>query len=160
VAEVQARRAVDRARGMIADARRRLWPFGRPNDAQLNERIRAQLGRLVLNPHAIKTEVQAGCVRLRGKMLRHEVGALMGGLWNVPGVQRIVNELAVYTEPGNEPDLQGERRISQRNFALRPAPPPLLTTIAFVAPVVVALIGARRPVRELLQRRNSRLLRS
>jgi len=160
LAEAKARRAADQTRGMIAAARRRLWPFGRPNDAQLNERIRSQLGRLVLNPHAIRTEVAAGCVRLRGKLLRHEIGALMAGLWNVPGVQRIVNELAVYTEPGNEPDLQGERRISQRAVAGRLAVPPALTLLAFAVPAMVAIVGARRPARQLMQRSPERLQRS
>jgi len=160
LAEAQARRAADRARGMVADARRRLWPFGRPNDAHLNERIRSQLGRVVLNPHAIHTDVEAGCVHLRGKVLRHEIGALMAGLWNVPGVQRIVNELVAYTEPGKESDLQGERRVSQRRIvAARLATPPLLTLLAFVVPAVLALIGTRRPARQLLQRTSPRLSR-
>jgi len=161
LAEANARRAADRARGMIAEARRRLWPFGRPSDAQLNERIRSQLGRLVMNPHAIKSEVAAGCLRLRGKVLRHEVGTLMGGLWNVPGVQRIVNELAVYTEPGSEPDLQGERRVSQRRaVAARLSAPPTLVLLAFVVPALLAIVGARRPARQLMRRPNARLPRS
>jgi hypothetical protein len=160
LAEAQARRAADHARGMVAEARRRLWPFGRPNDALLNGRIRSQLGRLVLNPHAIHTEVQAGCVFLRGKVLRHEIDALMAGLWNVPGVQRIVNELAVYTEPGNEPDLQGERRRSaQRMVGVRLAIPPLVTLLALALPALVALGSARRPARQLVERSQPRLLR-
>ncbi len=159
LAEAQARRAADHARGMVADARRRLWPFGRPSDTVLNERVRAQLGHVVLNPHAIRTEVQAGCVLLRGKVLRHEIDALMAGLWSVPGVQRIVNELAVYTEPGNEPDLQGERRVAQRGAAAALAVPPVLTLLAFAVPVVVALAGAYRPAARVLHRSMPRLLR-
>jgi BON domain len=158
LAEGQARRAVDHARGMIADARRRLWPFGRPSDAQLNERIRAQLGRLVLNPHAIRSQVEAGCVRMHGKVLRHEIDALMAGLWNVPGVQRIVNELAVYTEPGNEPDLQGERRASQRTVTARLAVTPVLALLAVVLPAALAIFGSRQPIRPL-RRSHPRLLR-
>ncbi len=158
-AEAKARVAADRARGMVAEARRRLWPFGRPSDAQLNARVRAQLGHVVRNPHAIQTEVQAGCVQLRGKVLRHEIDGLMAGLWSVPGVQRIVNELAVYTEPGSEPELQGERRVAQRFAAARLVVPPALKVLAFVVPVVVALAGARRPVGRLLHRSVPRLLR-
>ena len=159
-AEARARRATDHTRGMIAEARRRLWPFGRPSDTQVNERVRARLGHLVLNPHAIHTEVEAGCVRLRGKLLRHEIDALMSGLWNVPGVQRIVNELAVYTAPGNEPDLQGERRVTRGTVATRFVAPSVLTLLAFVVPAIVALVGARRPTSALLYRPSPRLLRS
>lgn len=159
LAEAQARRAADHARGIVAEARRRLWPFARPSDGQLHGRIRSQLGRLVLNPHAIHTEVQAGCVCLRGKVLRHEIDALMAGLWNVPGVQRIVNELAVYTEPGNEPELQGERRIVQPILGARLAVPPVLALLAFVLPACVAIVGTRRPARRLVERSQPRLLR-
>src|SRR5262245_6626086 len=40
-----------------------------PDDDRLVERVRAQLGRAVSHPHAIRVEVDDGCVTLRGPIL-------------------------------------------------------------------------------------------
>lgn len=103
----QTRYVADRARGLATGAKRRLWPFGQPDDLKLEQRVRAQLGHLVTHPQAIEIDVAAGCVRLRGRALRHEIGTLITGLWGVPGVQRIVNELSLHGHANDTTDWQG-----------------------------------------------------
>jgi len=138
-----AKHAADKARGALAAARRVVWPFGTPSDAKLEQRIRSRLGHLVTHPRAVQIEVAAGCVRMRGKVLRHELATLMTGLWAVPGVQRIINELALYRESGDEPELQGDGGAPVRvaRTRMRSA----LPLIAVAAPAVaIALVSWRR----------------
>jgi len=135
--KVGAADVANRARGLVANARRRLWPFGQPDDQKLEQRVRAQLGRLVSHPRAIETEVAAGCVRLRGRVLRHEIGTLITGLWGVPGVQRIVNDLSLHSQANGEPEWQGASEsapaVRQRTATRKVLP---LVAVAVAAPVV------------------------
>jgi len=137
-----AKRAADQTLGALASARRFVWPFGAPTDAKLKQRIRAQLGRLVSHPRAVDVDVAAGCVRMRGKVLRHELATLMTGLWAVNGVQRIINELAVYPNAGNEPELQGEGRPAAK--AARSRMRVALPLIVVAAPAVAMAFAGRR----------------
>jgi osmotically-inducible protein OsmY len=76
-------------------------------DALLVERVRAQLGRPVSHPHALRVRAENGRVILSGPILRREVDDLLGIVAKVRGVREIENRLEIHEEAGNIPSLQG-----------------------------------------------------
>ena len=109
LAERNARRMVDQARGVMAtghlDRMSRTPP---ESDHQLHERIRARLGRLVSHPGAVHVEVSdGGRVRLEGHILQQELAALLQQLQDMPGVTALQNELQAHESPEHIPALQG-----------------------------------------------------
>lgn len=110
LAQTQARRALDRAKGMLAT--RSLHRVNRrvpESDQQLHDRIRARLGRVISHPKAVAVLVDQGCVRLSGHVLRHEVEPLLAEIRVMPGVQEVRNEAQVHDSPQGIPSLQGGR---------------------------------------------------
>lgn len=97
-----------RARGLAAEARRRLRrePV---SDEVLLGRVRAALGRVVSHPHAVHAAVEAGSVTLEGPILEHEVAPLMHAVKAVPGVRAVRSQLEAHREPGKVSALQGGR---------------------------------------------------
>jgi uncharacterized membrane protein len=133
-----------RARGVAARARRAVRRT-QPDDRQLVERVRAQLGRVVSHARAIDVEACDGCVTLRGPVLHAEAANLLDAVRRVPGVRLVVDELAVRRRPEHIPSLQGgstppglHADIWQRTWA--PATRCLLGT----AGLAVAVAGASR----------------
>lgn len=135
-ATVQAKRAADKGRGMVATirSRRSTIPL---NDIQLNERVRSRLGRLVTHPRAVETQVDDGCLHLRGTVLNAELGPLMSGLWAIPGVRSIDNGLTLLDEPANEPALKGG--ADERSRGLSRLKGAALPIIAIATPIAIAL---------------------
>ena len=100
----------NRARGMAAKTRNRVFP-GRPvEDDVLAERVRSKMGRYVSHPGAIEVSVAAGQVTLRGPVLADEADGLVRAVESVRGVREVEDRLEVYSEPGAVPALQGGGR--------------------------------------------------
>lgn len=106
--ETQAKRAVDRARGMAAEVRSHVTEDDVAlDDDRIGERIRSQLGRLVSHPGAIEVNVVNGYVRLSGHILAAEHDGLLAALRQMPEVKDIDDHLQVHQEAGDIPELQG-----------------------------------------------------
>ncbi len=98
----------NRARGAVAE----FWASVRNepvDDAVLEQRIRAKLGRVVSHPNSIEVRAENGRVSLSGPVLAAEVDELLWSLSSVRGVRDIENRLDVHKEAGNVPGLQGGR---------------------------------------------------
>lgn len=106
----QARHLTDRVKGMVATrslSGRTKHPPESPE--QLRERVRSQLGRLVSHPGAVHVEAERqGHVRLSGHVLASEVEQLLDQVRHMPGVETVLNALAVHESAGNVPELQGQ----------------------------------------------------
>lgn len=101
-AEARAKRAADKARGLVAETRSALRnaPVG---DTQLHDRIRSRLGRLVDAPGEISVDVHAGQVVLRGTASAEEIDDVLDTVSTMRGVVRIDNHLV--------PDADGFRQF-------------------------------------------------
>ncbi len=108
-AQAQAKRVLDRARGLSARARTyaATGEKTRSDDYEIGERIRARLGHVVSHPGAICVDVAGGSACLSGHVLAHEHDAVLSAVWAVPGVADIEDGLTVHDEAGNFPALQG-----------------------------------------------------
>ncbi|MGE0800489.1 MAG: BON domain-containing protein [Lautropia sp.] len=94
VALAKARHSANRARGLLASTLSRLGPLGEPrSDAQLRERIRAKIGRIVSEPRAIHIEVDDGNVEVRGHVPPDEYDSLLFAIAALPGVHHVDNHL-------------------------------------------------------------------
>jgi hypothetical protein len=132
----QGRRAADHLKGAAARGRS-LFGRSRPiSDGKLHDRIRARLGRVVTYPRAIEVEVEQGCVCLRGHVLVNEIGALLGEVASVAGVERVENQLTVHEQPTGVPELQGRAGFERRTMT---GP---LTALLLIVPLCLALAAA------------------
>jgi hypothetical protein len=131
-ADATLRDVTNRARGMAAGARARVWSED-VDDTRLHERVRAKLGRACSHPHAIDVEVRDGEVTLRGPILADEVFDLLDTAASVPGVHAVASELDPYESPDGVPALQGGGRR---------AGPALERLMAPWAPATRAMVGA------------------
>jgi osmotically-inducible protein OsmY len=105
-AEVLAKQAADKARGVMAETSRRLKP-DEASDETLAARIRSEMGRIVSHPHAVEVRVQNGVVMLNGSILAHEVQPLVNKITGMPGVRAVEDHLQLHEDASNIPDLQG-----------------------------------------------------
>ena len=67
-------------------------------DSQLCEKVRARLPELVTYPQAIEVGVEAGIVRVSGRVLARELDGLLMRLIQIPGVRKVQNALASLDE--------------------------------------------------------------
>jgi osmotically-inducible protein OsmY len=88
-AQDTARHATDRLHGAAAQAR----ADAPADDHQLLERIRSKLGHLVAQPGKVDVHVAGGRVTLRGSAGTSEMDALVATLSDMPGVERVDNQL-------------------------------------------------------------------
>lgn len=95
----KSRHARDHVRGMFARTRSRLSraPVG---DDQLQQRIRAKLGRLVERPGEVHVDVHKGQVVLRGTASTEEIDELLDAVEAMRGVQILDNRLSRAGETG------------------------------------------------------------
>jgi uncharacterized membrane protein len=96
-----------RTSGAGARLRRLVNRDSRADDRVLVERVRAQLGRLVSHPHAIRVDASDGIVTLRGAILEAEVPRLLSAVERIRGVRSVTSELEGHKQAGNVPALQG-----------------------------------------------------
>jgi uncharacterized membrane protein len=101
-----ARDVKNRSAGTFAELRSR-FTGDDADDAIVEERVRAKIGRLVAHPGAIDVSVIRGEASLLGSVLQHELDALLDGVGRVRGVTRVWNQLDVYPAAGGVPELQG-----------------------------------------------------
>ncbi|HEX6924234.1 MAG TPA: BON domain-containing protein [Longimicrobiaceae bacterium] len=92
-----ARHLRNRARGIMAETRSRFHD-ARVEDAVLEGRLRAELGRLVHPVGDIRAEVMDGVVRLTGTVNPEDEERIVTGLRKVPGVKSLHNQLRHRTE--------------------------------------------------------------
>jgi hypothetical protein len=95
-----------RMRGAAFEAAARDFEAEVP-DHVLEERVRAQIGRPVSHPGALRIQAISGYVEIGGPILAHEVEELLRTIRQVRGVKDVVNRLEVHLTPGNVPALQG-----------------------------------------------------
>lgn len=113
-----ARDAANRARGVAAEA----WSALRPEHVgtrKLEERVRAELGRVVSHPRAIAVSASDdGCVCLAGPILAEEADQLIAAVRSVRGVCDVEDSLERHESSENVPSLQGGRTRPGRRSAL------------------------------------------
>ena len=139
-----ARDAGNRARGAAAIARARVQPDD-ADDRIIEERVRAELGRVVSHPSAIVATAAQGRVTLSGPVLAREADDLLARVRRVRGVTDVENRLQPHESGEGVSALQGGIQRRGGEFELRqtnwtPAAR-LLTTAAGGA---LAIYGARR----------------
>ena len=91
-ARAKSKRAADKLHGVVAETKAALAaaPVG---DAQLRERIRSRLGRLVDAPGDIAVDVRGGRVVLRGHAASAEIDEVIDKLSLMRGVESIESHL-------------------------------------------------------------------
>ncbi len=115
-------------------------------DAVLEDRVRAALGRVVTHPASIHVEANDGIVTLAGPVLAAEVHMLLDCVRDVRGVRGIEDELDVHAEPGRIPGLQGQPRprASKRSPFMQENWSPTARAIGGLAGAAVTLWGLGR----------------
>lgn len=74
------------------------------SDAELRDRIRDRLGRMVSHPRAIHVDVDDGVVRLSGRVLAKERDGLLEQVQQMAGVQKLVNAMSAHDLPAEIAD--------------------------------------------------------
>ncbi|HEX5387471.1 MAG TPA: BON domain-containing protein [Gemmatimonadales bacterium] len=134
----------NRTRGLVAEARSKLRS-DEPTDAQLAERVRAELGRAASHPGAIAVSAVDGRVTLSGEVLASEAERVETAVRKVRGVTEVNDELQVYDRAGDVPSLQGSvpTRGDRPDF-LRTNWSPTTRLVAGLAGAAMAISGLRR----------------
>jgi hypothetical protein len=108
--------ASSRVRGRVQKLRARLSE-GEVPDPVLEERVRAQIGRAVSHPGALRVSAVRGCVEITGPVLAGEVEDLVEGIRAVRGVKDVVERFDVHEEAASEPSLQSTTDFAATRFA-------------------------------------------
>lgn len=95
----------NRAKGAVAETRGAFRSNG-ADDAVVEARVRAEIGRAVTSPGSILVDVYEGRVTLRGPVLADEVDELVSAVEAVDGVGVVENRLSVQERAGSTPGLQ------------------------------------------------------
>ncbi len=98
----------NRARGVLAETTGKLSDQGGTSDWVLEERVRANLGRLSRHPGAIEVNANQGQVTLSGPILKEEVDRVVSGVSKTRGVNEVNNRLEVHETATDVPALQGK----------------------------------------------------
>jgi BON domain-containing protein len=96
--------ATNQLRGAAAEAQSHMRDAS-PDDRQLHERIRSQLGRLVEHPGNLQVKVEHGHVTLSGSAKPSEIQSLLASVSSMQGVERVDNRLSAGT--GAQPPSGG-----------------------------------------------------
>ena len=103
----RSRDVANRARGVAAELKS-LTRDEETSDRVLEERVRAELGRVVTRPASIEVAAIAGTVLLSGAVVGSEVDDLLSAVRGIPGVEDVENRLEVYETPE---ELEGQRPL-------------------------------------------------
>lgn len=87
-------------------------------DQKLVERVRSQIGRLVLRPKEIRITASNGIVCIKGPIIQSDMEDLVSGIRKVNGVKGIDNQLSVYSDASNMPELEGDSPPAHMSKAL------------------------------------------
>jgi hypothetical protein len=99
------RDARNRSEGFWAELKKSLKP-GQPADGVLEDRVRSALGALIRYPRHVEVRAQNGVVILAGAVAADEVERLVRCIRRTRGVDRVDNQLQVYSQPSDLPDVQ------------------------------------------------------
>jgi osmotically-inducible protein OsmY len=91
------RQTLHHIQGALATIRSRVTPPEPVDDSILTERVRAALGHVVPDAHAIDVKVRDGCVVLKGPVMPEEIGEIVACAERVRGVQQVENRLSPNT---------------------------------------------------------------
>ena len=69
------------------------------SDAELRDRIRDALDRMVSHPRALQVSVDNGVVRLGGRLLAKEREGVLEQVQRMAGVQKLVNAMTAHDDP-------------------------------------------------------------
>lgn len=108
----------NRARGVLAETTGRLSDRKDTPEWVLEERVRANIGRISRHPGAIEVSADQGKVTLSGPVLKEEVERVISGVNRTRGVKEVNNRLEAHESAKDIPGLQG--------FPERPEPRPEL----------------------------------
>jgi hypothetical protein len=112
---VTSRDLSNRARGLVAETKNIFTSEEDVSDEKLEARVRSKIGRVVSHPTAIEVISENGQVRLYGPILAEEVDDLLSAVASVKGVVSVEDQLEIFEQAENIPDLQGGiRRIGDR----------------------------------------------
>lgn len=117
IAGAASRDIVNRARGLVARAGS-IFRSGATDDETLVARVRSGMGRAISHPHVIEVTARDGRVTLTGAILAREVDDLLSRVRSVSGVRGVDNQLHIYSNAGDIPDLQGGRERRGARFEL------------------------------------------
>jgi hypothetical protein len=98
----------NRAAGVAAEVKS-LTRKENVSDPVLEDRVRAEIGRVVSTPGAIEVTSTAGVVTLSGTVLAKEVDDLISAVRGVRGVEDVQNRLEMHATVDDVPALQGAR---------------------------------------------------
>ena len=98
--------ARNRTRGVLAEMSAKLSDQGAP-DWILEERVRANLGRLTSHARAIDVRADVGRIILSGPVLRDEADLIVKAATRTRGVHGVENRLQLVDDPEDIPSLQG-----------------------------------------------------
>ncbi len=144
VVEKGARDLTSRSRGLVAEARSFFHDDNVPDEV-LKARVRAKLGHVIGNPHAIEVTVHGGHVELRGPILAEDEDGLIASMAVIPGVRGVESRLEVYDAPEHVPALQSSDGWGSDHFTrARERWSPLRRLGAGVVGVGLLAAGARR----------------
>jgi uncharacterized membrane protein len=133
-----ARDAAHRARGLVQRVSHTRGARPVADDAVLEARVRARLGRVVSFAGAIQAGVKDGVVALRGAVLAHEASRAVHAVRRVPGVREVVDRLDRHAT-ADVPELQGDgARLPSDQWA------PSARVAAISAGTLAALYGLAR----------------
>jgi uncharacterized membrane protein len=97
----------NRARGVLAETTGKLSDHKGASDWVLEERVRANIGRITRHPGSVEVTADQGRVTLSGPILKEEVDRVVSGASKTRGVKEINNRLEVHESAENIPGLQG-----------------------------------------------------
>jgi osmotically-inducible protein OsmY len=83
------------------------------SDAELRDRIRERLGRLVSHPRALDVSVDNGVVRLSGDVLAKERDGLLLQVREMEGVQKLVNAMTAHESPAGIAALEARAEAGE-----------------------------------------------
>ena len=103
----------NRTRGVLAEMSAKLSDQGAP-DWILEERVRANLGRLAGHSRAIDIRADGGRIILSGPALREEADLIVKTAVRTRGVHEVENQLQLFDDPSDIPALQGTSSSTNR----------------------------------------------
>ncbi len=105
--------ARNRARGILSEATARLSDQGAP-DWVLEERVRANLGRVSRHVRPLTVTASGGNVILSGPVLRDEEDTIVKTTMRTRGVQGVENQMQIFDSPESIPPFQNEPSSRQQ----------------------------------------------
>jgi uncharacterized membrane protein len=107
----------NRLRGLWAESAA-MFSGDQAPDWVIEERVRAELGRVSRHSSAIEVNAQSGHIRLSGPILARDVDRVLAHISKVRGVRALDNRLEVHESAGDIPALQGNPPLREPQFEL------------------------------------------